>query len=267
MKKYKYLYVNGSSFTAGGGLEPIKDNVKKAYKELFGLEWKHERDVAWPKLLAKQLGLHLFDESKSGGGPERVIRMTYDYLRRGDAENTLFILELPSAWNRVDIYSNHFNKHLICNPNYDMENGNNIYKDVESTQGYFEYNDSNEINQFVKPHLIEYFTHFHNLNEYSKKVTNSVVGLYSTMEALDLKFYISNSGVDLGLHTFFKDYAKHMVPWLLNDLYVWAEQKHKKISDETNGILTDGHPGYFAHKEWADILYNFLSKDLENSEN
>ena len=29
----------------------------------------------------------------------------------------------------------------------------------------------------------------------------------------------------------------------------------------------DKHPGYFAHKEWADILYNFLTKDLEDSKN
>lgn len=43
--------------------------------------------------------------------------MVYDFLFRsgGKAEDTLFILEIPSAYNRIDVYSNHFNKYLICN--------------------------------------------------------------------------------------------------------------------------------------------------------
>jgi hypothetical protein len=44
MKKYNYLYVNGSSFTAGGGLEPKKDDLRSYYKTHYNLEWKSERD-------------------------------------------------------------------------------------------------------------------------------------------------------------------------------------------------------------------------------
>jgi hypothetical protein len=262
MKKYKYLYVNGSSFTAGGGFEPIKDYVLKFYKETYNVEWKNEREIAWPKLLADKLGLELIDESKSGGGPERVVRMTYDYLFKygRKIDETLFILEIPSAHNRIDIYSNHFNKYLICNPNYNMDGKNTIFEDMKLTQGYHEYQDFEDVQLHIYDSMVDYLTKFHNIDEYDNNVSKDIIGLYSLLRNKNLLFYFTNSGFDSKIGYFYDDvYLKHFFPFEHTDFYNWTINTNKKtITDETNGYIKDGHPGYFAHKEWAKKLYEYL---------
>jgi hypothetical protein len=270
MKKYNYLYVNGSSFTAGGGLEPKKDDLRSYYKTHYNLEWKSERDISWPKLLADKLGVTLIDESKCGGGPERVVRMVYDFLFKsgGKAHDTLFILEIPSAYNRIDVYSNHFNKYLICNPNYNISGKKAILEDMAITQGHHEYEDYDEVKLHIYDSMVDYLTKFHNIDEYSNKISTDVIGLYSLLRNKNLLFYLTHSGFDAKLGHFYQDvFEKHFFPFKQNDFFNWASHNKKTILDETNGVIDDKHPGYFAHKEWADILYNFLTKDLEDSKN
>jgi hypothetical protein len=266
MRKYDYLYVNGSSFTAGGGLEPFKKNLMKFYKEKYGVEWKSERDVAWPKLLADKLGLELIDESACGGGPERVARMMYEFLYKNKYNRTLFILEIPSAYNRLEFYSNHFKNYLICNPNFSIEN-ENVYVDMSITQGYHTYNDYDDIQKYIKDSLEDYLTKFYDIDEYRNKIIYSMIGLYSLMINLKLPFYITQSGFDANLNRFYEGATDtHCFPFKQNDFFGWTKSKKLTITDETNGIVEDGHPGYYAHKKWADILYKFFQKDLEDSE-
>ena len=62
----KYLYTDGCSHTAGGGLEPWKIDVVNAYIEKYNIRITNERDWAWPRLLNNHLGLILEDRSESG---------------------------------------------------------------------------------------------------------------------------------------------------------------------------------------------------------
>ena len=114
MKK-NYLYTNGCSWTAGGGLETYGVSYK-FYKQR-GMSWNTHRDINWPKKLSQKLNLQLIDESESGGGMERVIRMTFDYILSDldRAKQTLFIIEVPTAENRIDLYSTEYKNYLICN--------------------------------------------------------------------------------------------------------------------------------------------------------
>ena len=116
--KYKYLYTNGCSFTAGGGLDSWKLDVKQAYMEKYKAIWDSEREVKWPTNAAKFLELELIDKSECGARLDRVIRQTWEHLEKNlnQAGETIFILELPTYHNRMDVYDKWEQQWLIANP-------------------------------------------------------------------------------------------------------------------------------------------------------
>ena len=58
-RKFDTIYVNGCSHTAGGGL--YDDGTKELYEEIYGLTWKTEREVNYPKLLSKHFNCDLIE--------------------------------------------------------------------------------------------------------------------------------------------------------------------------------------------------------------
>ena len=44
------------------------------------------------------------------------------------------------------------------------------------------------------------------------------------------------------------------------DFHSWIIKHKLTIKDELEGLSTDLHPGYFGHKKFADILYEYISK-------
>ena len=120
--RFNQIYFNGCSFTEGGGFEAKKEHVRAAYKEQYGFEYESQVDVCYPTLVGKQLGIKIINDAKSGSGTDRTIRKVYDYIFKNkidEVKKTLFILELPDAINRLDVFSNKYNKYLIANTNYD----------------------------------------------------------------------------------------------------------------------------------------------------
>ena len=261
-KKYKYLYTNGSSFTAGGGLEIQKGEIQKFFFEEQGLHWDDPREVAYPRRLADKLGVELYDDSECGGGPERVIRMTYDYLRKGKqhCQDTLFILEFPTSHNRMDIWSNWLNKYLICNPNYhDLTDTNRFLDNLSITQGYYKYNDSELMDKQIKPELMTYLLNFHSIQEYDTKIVNAAVGLISLMLQMGVDFFVTDSGFTMRATEYYDNFAnEYMFPFEENDLFKWSYKTGKTLREEMNGLTNDNHPGYTAHKEWAEKVYDYI---------
>ena len=79
--KYKFFYVNGSSFTEGGGLEEPEirtTSLIPIYEKEYGVTWKNRAEVNWGKRLSEIIGIPCINEAQSGAGPMRSIRMTYD---------------------------------------------------------------------------------------------------------------------------------------------------------------------------------------------
>jgi len=66
-KNFDTVYANGSSLTAGGGIND-KYN-KKEYKRQHGIEIVNEKDVTYPKYIADYFSCNLVHEALSGGGP------------------------------------------------------------------------------------------------------------------------------------------------------------------------------------------------------
>ena len=96
--KYKYFYVNGSSHVEGGGLEEmslVKNSVIPFYEKKYNVSWKTRKDVNFGTRLSEIINVKCINEAKCGGGPERVIRMTYEFIYNNwkDRNNFFIILE------------------------------------------------------------------------------------------------------------------------------------------------------------------------------
>ena len=79
MKKYKNLYINGCSFTAG-------DNIKE--------------EKIWPQLLAKKLKLNLINCSKNANSLQSIVFTSVNHLSDLSKDDTLVVIGLtwPSRY-------------------------------------------------------------------------------------------------------------------------------------------------------------------------
>jgi hypothetical protein len=198
-----------------------------------------------------------------GGGFDRIIRKIWEYIPTQPIyklKKTLFILEMPNAYNRLDIYSNKLNTHLICNVSHDKN-----------------YNDFNIFvteNYLVPPTLSDtYFTQITNsiTNWYIdcvnpiqqiKNSKNSLSGLISFFKLNNIPFLLSGQldFVDYGL---FPNIEKNILYVNIDEkeydsILRYSNDTNKKISNDIKNS-TDDHPGLFAHREWADGIINFIN--------
>lgn len=274
--KFKNLYCNGCSTMAGGGLEVINTDLLKYYKDTYGVEWKSERDIIWPKLVADHFGMQIYDYSKSGAGIERFIRETYEFIFQNNhiLNETIFFIELPVIWNKVDVWSNVHNKYLICNT--DLKEGENhkiIYelRDIHLCDDYF-YQSSEDrklMESEIKPELLKSMFKTWNPKKYTEKVEQNLYGLISYMRYRNLNFYLLPGAVDINkMQMAIPDIDTHFLDLEINgethqnDFHNWQGQRYT-ITKETNGIFIDTHGGYFAHKEFSEAVIDKLKQNYE----
>ena len=265
----KNLYCNGCSTMAGGGLEPVQTDRMKYYKDRYNLEWISERDIMWPKLVADKMGYKLFDYSKSGAGIERYIRETYDYIHEDfeRAKETIFFLELPVIWNKVDMWSNIHNRYLICNTDL-TDSGE--FKDLHLCDDYWyqPLKERMEIERELAPVLRESFTKTWSVKQYEKKILKNLIGLLGYMKYKNYTFYILPQAIQISyVKRFIPDIDKHIFYFedgnggISNDFHNWSSQYKMQIRDESDGLFDDSHPGYFAHIKWADLIIKKLKNE------
>lgn len=274
--RFKHLYCNGCSTMAGGGLEVIKTDLLKYYKDTYGVEWKSERDIMWPKLVADHFGMQIYDYSKSGAGVERFIRETYEFINDNQTilNETIFFIECPVIWNKVDIWSNDDDDYLICNTDLDCDDRGkmlNKLKNIHLCKDYF-YQTKEEIAELekrIKPELKAAMFKTWNPKQYTQKIMQNLVGLLSFMKMKKLEFYILPNAIDVnyllknidGMNSHFLDLEidgeTHQ-----HDFHNWQGQRYT-ISKETNDIFIDTHGGYFAHKRWAEEVIKKLKQTYE----
>lgn len=274
--KFKNLYCNGCSTMAGGGLEVINTDLLKYYKDTYDVEWKSERDIIWPKLVADHFGMQIYDYSKSGAGIERFIRETYEFIFENShiINETIFFIECPVIWNKVDIWSNVDNEYIICNTDlkYD-ERGKelNELKDIHLCKDYF-YQSKLEIVELenrIKNELKLAMFKTWNPKQYTRKVMQNLIGLVSFMKLKQLEFYILPSAINITqLRNGVSDIDKNFLSLNIddetniNDFHNWQGQRFT-ITKETNGIFIDTHGGYFAHKRFAEAVIDKLKQNYE----
>ena len=272
-ENYNIAYFNGCSFTQGGGLETeldvdwnevdengvekdLKDgrrDVLKIYNEVYGIPyWKTRLDVAYPSIFSDITGIQTINDAQSGGGIERIIRTTQDFLFQNwnNKENILLILELAD-FTRLEFYSNTFNQYVLFN--YTVHPENNIVDDWFSCRDYAKrtYSDDNNV---LRPALKSYVSECLNPKHIFQKLTRDLVNFLSFLKLNEINFYITE---DLNYeligmkNRIFSDYV---LP--IGSPYQWAQNNKGRIVDEVS--INDVHPGVLGHRGYAKELVSYL---------
>jgi hypothetical protein len=271
--KLNTIYFNGCSHTEGGGFEANKSNIKNAYKKQYNFEYKNEKEVCYPTIVQNLLpNIKVINEAKSGAGTERVIRKVWEYIfshRLVDVQKTIFILELPGAVTRLDLFSTKHFKELVGNIEY-IHGG--IIKDTQVVLDYIygppldkEY--TNKLRRIIR----EYSEEFMHPEIQDKKVAYSLFGLANFMMIHNIEFYFTGDTTYTEYHLNLKyDYPtfndEHILKLKIDDKYYsdilkFAMDTKTQIAYEVGFDVTiDGHPGFKAHKMWGGAIVDFLNK-------
>jgi len=259
-KKYKFFYVNGCSFTEGGGLEGPELNSKSVvplYKEKYGVTWNSRNEVNYGKRLEEIIGIKCINDSKSGAGVDRVIRTTYDFIFDNwkDKDKFFIILEKPNS-SRSDVFYNKNKKYYIVNCSAQKDKN---FKFENATIEY--YNKKYEENLEDLEIFKNWFKNHYDFQEKILQDEKSFLGLYSFCKLHSIKLFIMQPNNFIFVDCFDeKDIIKFSGKENTGSIYEWCCENKMTIKDELNGLSNDGHPGYFGHIEYAKELSKFLQK-------
>ena len=102
---YELFYVNGTSYTEGGGLEEPEivgeeGSVYRFYKDIYGTpKWNSRTEVNFGARLSEELEIPCVNEAQSGGSCERMVRMSYNFILENwyRRDKIFLILENPDG--------------------------------------------------------------------------------------------------------------------------------------------------------------------------
>lgn len=265
------IYFNGCSFTEGGGFEYGKYWVRNAYKKQYNFEYKSEKDVCYPTIVQNLLpNIKVVNEAKSGSGADRIIRKAWEWIESSkleDLKKTIFIFEIPGSINRLDVYSNKYNKYLVGNVSY---KSNGEIEDTQTTLNWIygpalEETYRNKTREILK----QYSEYFINPIQYDKNVTRYFFGLFKFFIDNDIKFYVSGELYFFINNTLFNNYLPNFIETYGMNLNIdgiihqsivgYCGHTKTTIEDEIGKDVTqDGHPGFKGHRGWGEAIVNFL---------
>lgn len=280
-KGYNLFYVNGSSHSAGGGLEDasmFSPNVKSKayylnhtlvtwYEKKYNVTWDSKSKVNFGHRLSEIIKIPCINESANGGGPERVVRMTYQFIEKNwqNRDKIFLILEKPEHFFRLDLYNSKSKEYFIVN--YQEKPDKPKYKLEYATPDYLR--NDNYIHE-LQSIFQDYLNHHHDNDEHGKKVDRAFIGLYTFCKQNNISIKLMSPIGEIPNSTeiyrstmdkkdiinlsFSKDYVDgHIQHWCANN--------KMRISDEIG--FPDDHPGYFGHFEYAILLKKWLDINLE----
>ena len=266
--KYKYFYVNGCSFSEGGGLEEpeLWDKYQNTnsyrgfmptYKKYYNVSWKSRKYVNWGYRLSKIIDVKCINESLSGSGPDRVIRMAYDFLYKywKIKDKIFLLLELPGA-DRTEVFYTKTGKYYVVNSKFDNDNN---CKFIHATRDYWpkkqsHYIEDNDTTEIFKTWFESHF----NLEEQIKQIDKDIVGLYSFCTMNNIPIYLMDNIPDNQIISWDDNIDQSHIIESVQD---WCTNNKMSIDDEIGKYhdeYTDGHPGYFGHIEYA----KYIAKEL-----
>jgi hypothetical protein len=255
--KYNFFYVNGCSHTEGGGLEESKikiDSVIPLYEKEYGITWNNRQDVNFGKRLEEIIGVKCINDAKSGGGVDRVVRTTYDFIFENwnDKNKFFIILEKPDS-SRSDVYYTKNKKYFIVNSNMQK---NKKLKFAYATQEYYNKKHTENIEDLQ---IFEnWFMNHYDFEEKSLQDEKAFLGLYSFCKLNSIKIFIMQPNSIIFNDCFDVDDIINFSNAKNCGIDNWCLKNKMTITDELKGMVTDYHPGYFGHIEYAKNLAEFL---------
>jgi len=265
MEKIKYINCFGTSYTAGGGFEFMKSDIElnKVYKNI-NLE-KTQYNFSWPGQLQKLLkdkDIKVNNYAKSGYGNDRLYRLSYDLINSKDfkpAEH-LFIFEF-SGIGRDEFYYNKIDDYIVCNYQIFGKNNEYNYKFVGSAKSYkYDNKKTRQLIEDSDEFFEKYVNDFVDINANMNKMIQNSDFFLSYLEKNKINFVFSLSPI---LNYEYDNNRKIK----FGDGYYFAEnvnfvefinQNNLTITDETNGMVSDGHGGFKANNIISKCVYNKL---------
>lgn len=268
----KKIYCNGCSHSAGGGLEldrilDDKTFVKDYYQKKYNVNWDNQTDITYIKYTADKLGCEYINEAASGGGSERVIRMSYDFIKKNwkDKEKLFLVLELPSL-GRLDLYSKKLKDYIIAN----LEFSTNDYADesirnIYGTRGYYDKKFDKD-NQIIASGLKSYYENFLSRKEQFIKVGREINTFLAYLKFHKIKFIFFGGEFSSMIESDFKVTNLLKLKYnntIIEDFHQFAIQTKSTIAEETDFRTLDLHPGYFSHLNFGNLIGDYIIQNYE----
>jgi hypothetical protein len=264
MIKIKNIYCFGTSFTAGGGFEFHKDSKLVGLYKHLGIPLE-QYNFSWPGLLQSIIGndIKVHNLAKSGYGNERIYRKTLDVVesKYGKLDDSLFIFEF-SGLGRKEYFFNQLDDYVICNYNFD-DNDNALMHGIAN--GYFEDTDTTKkiLNEH-EPLFKEFMQKTINFKNQHIIYERNLLLFISFLELNNIN-YLINGNVFLNpkfgdtLPTYDSKLLKFPTTtdkW--GDFVQFYNSHNLTLTDETRGVIRDGHCGYVGNKIISERIYNQL---------
>jgi hypothetical protein len=267
-KNFDTVYANGSSLTAGGGIDDSFN--KKEYKRKYDIDIDNVKDLTYPKYIADYFGCDLVHDAQSGGGPSRLVRMVYEYIKNVgmvSSNRTLFILEIPEPIHRVDMYIEKIESYVIVNVRYDGYSTNITKIQIqETTAPNGKFYDSDFLHAEFKDEILNYLEKYHNPFVYTEKVVGEVTGLLSFLEKNKFEYYFTfeSDTYQNFFSTFYKNISRRNLKFGgFPSINKFCDVKKLTLNDELDGFTKDTHPGYFGNKLYAETIIPILEEKLK----
>ena len=264
----EYLYINGSSVSAGGGFEEYqyRQDIRDAYTKK-GIELPQTQvECSFGYYIAKELNLTLINHSKSGGGIDRMIRTTYDWIRKNriKSKKTIFILE-PQTGIRLDWFVKEWNDYGVLNAHLN-EKGKypfTLVKDWFTDDN----GEQNLWNQKYEDSINGFFENFYDETVYLRNELSKLIFFISYLNQKNIDYIISLPDfipTDLQIELNNITPKNSNINSFLNSMNIWMYSLTNKIliSDEINS--NDNHIGFFGNKVIAKKLLDFINKRVLN---
>jgi len=275
--RFKIAYFNGCSFTQGGGLETINDvdwnerdengfekdlkdgrrDVLKIYNEIYGMPyWNSRLDVAYPSIFANITHLETINDSQSGGGIERLIRTTQDFVSDNwDIKNKIILVLELTDFQRLELYSNTYEKYILFN--YNINHLTNKIDEWFSCRDYanrVHSDDNNYLTPILKPFVQECL----NPKQIFQKLTRDLVNFLSFLQLNGIEFFITEEPNYEMIGIKEKLFSERVLP--IGSSYQWAQNNKGRIIDEVP--IEDVHPGVLGHRGYAKELVSYLESNF-----
>jgi len=274
--RFEIAYFNGCSFTQGGGLETENDvdwneidsngiekdlkegrrDVLKIYNEVYGMPyWNSRLDVAYPSIFANITQLQTINDAQSGGGIERIIRTTQDFLADNwdIKDRILLILELAD-FQRLEFYSKTYQQYVLFN--YTINPETSEVDEWFSCRDYAKrvYSDDNN---HLSPILKSFVSECLSPKQIFQKLTRDLINFLSFLDINGVTFYITEEphyemiGIKESL------FSEKVLP--IGSPYDWSQKNKGRICDEVP--IEDVHPGVLGHRGYAKELVSYLESN------
>lgn len=267
------IYCNGCSHSAGGGLEvnrtlKNKLNIVDYYSSKYNVHWQNVNEILYSTIISNKLNIESVNEATSGGGSERVLRMAYDFVKSNwkNKEELFLILELPSL-GRLDLYSTKLNDYIIANLHFkDNDYSNNSISGLYGTRGYYK-EEYGEDNLKVHSALKSYYDNFFSKKSYFLNLARQTNTFFGYLKSNKIKYIFFGGELLPGIDGEYRKYNSLKLKLenkTIEDFHQFAVETNSTVAEECDFLTDDLHPGYFSHKNFGNLLSDYIIENYDN---